>query len=165
MEQRERSANLPHVSGSKSQARAASKRASSRPIRVFISYAHKDSKQARLIAEGLRSGGTEPWLDLQELNPGENWPQAIGNAIEKSDAIVLLITAAFLRSPRFEEWNYAIGSKKHAGRVLPIIAPGTPDDSLPWILKRVHHLKAGSDWKRTGRRAADLLRQLDEEAS
>ena len=143
---------------------APGRKTSGRPTQIFVSYARKDSAHARQVADALRAAGFEPWLEEQQVNPGENWPQAIGNAIEKSDGIVLLVSKAFLASPRLvEEWNYAIGSRRHAGRVIPIVAPGTPDDSIPWILKRLPHVKAGSDWKRTGRRAAsELLRQIEE---
>lgn len=152
------------MAASRSHARrsTSSKKASSRPSKIFISYATKDKASAHQIAEELRSAGFDPWLDAQQVQPGENWSQAIGNALEKSDAIVLLVSKAFLQSPRLiEEWNFAIGSKKHAGRVLPIVAPGTPVASIPWILKHLQHLKAGTDWKRTGRRAADLLREIE----
>ena len=142
--------------------RSPSAKKASRSRHVFLSYASQDKEPAHQVANELRNAGFEPWLDEQQLQPGENWSQAIGHALETSDAIVLIVSKAFLKSPRLiEEWNFAIGSKKHAGRVLPIVAPDAPDESVPWILKRLRHVKAGSDWRRTGRRAADLLREIE----
>ena len=102
-----------------------------------------------------------PWLDVEELQPGENWPRAIGEAIEAADAIVVLISKAFLRSPHTrQEWDFALGSKKHAGRVLPVLMPKTPPEAVPWILKHIQHLKSGPDWEKTSQRVAQALRQL-----
>ena len=132
---------------------------SRRGKQVFISYAQEDAALARQLAHELKREGFVPWLDVEEIQPGENWPLALGEAIEAADAIVVLISKAFLRSPyRRQEWDFALGSKKHAGRVLPVLTPGTPADAVPWILKHIRHLKSGSNWEKTSQRVAQTLK-------
>jgi hypothetical protein len=75
--------------------------------------------------------------------------------------IVVLISKAFARSPHLrQEWDFALGSKKHARRVLPVLTPGTSPDAAPWILKHIQHLKSGANWEKTAQRVAEALREL-----
>jgi hypothetical protein len=136
-----------------------------RKQKVFISYAREDTQLAKQLAEQLRASGLEPWLDLEELHAGENWASASGRALESSDVIVALVSKSFSRSHHLQrEWNFAIGSKKHAGRVLPVLTPGTPIDVAPWIAKHIQHFK-GPDWEKTSERVAKAVQQLAEAPS
>jgi hypothetical protein len=56
--------------------------------RVFVAYATEDLHYARKLVEALRAGGCSPWLDKDQLLPGQNWPRAIQRAIETADAFV-----------------------------------------------------------------------------
>ena len=128
---------------------------------IYISYAHADHRLAQGLAEELRRAHFEPWLDQETLEPGENWAKALGKALESSDAIVFLVSKSFLRSPNaLNEWDFAISSPKHAGRVLPVLTPGTTIASAPWILKHIQHIRAGADWKRATRQVVTALRKL-----
>jgi hypothetical protein len=131
--------------------------------RIFISYAQEDTAIARQLAKTLREADFEPWFDQEALSPGDNWATESGRAIEASYAIVFLISKESLRSkwPQ-NEWNFALGSRKHAGRVLPVLTPGTSMDEVPWILKHIQHLKSGADWKKTTRQVAETLRELED---
>ena len=60
-------------------------------MQVFISHDTQDRKLARTIANKLRNDGFEVWDDSQLL-PGENWAEAMGKALEESDAMVVLLT-------------------------------------------------------------------------
>ena len=62
------------------------------PISVFLSYARGDEKAVeklyrRLVAEGFR-----PWMDTQNLLPGENWRTSIQGAIRDSDVFVACLS-------------------------------------------------------------------------
>jgi len=127
---------------------------------MFISYSKRDAVRARALAEVLVEAGFEPWMAELELGPGENWAKAIGQAIEKAESIVFVISKDFFASASLsEEWNFALGSKKHAGRVLPVLMAGTRAESLPWIAKRIQHVKAGPDWGKTARSIVSALRE------
>jgi hypothetical protein len=53
--------------------------------RVFIGYASEDLARVRRLARELRAAGMRPWLDREQLLPGQNWPRAIERAIESAD--------------------------------------------------------------------------------
>jgi hypothetical protein len=55
---------------------------------VFVAYVVEDLEFARRLCNSLRSGSCSPWLDKDQLLPGQNWPRAIERAIEASDAFV-----------------------------------------------------------------------------
>ena len=131
------------------------------PPQVFISYAREDARLAQRLADQLRAKGFEPWLDVEEVQAGENWARAAGRALESSDVIIALVSKNFSRSPRTQrEWDFAIGSRKHAGRVLPVLTPGTPVDAVPWIAKHIQHVKADADWEKTSDRVVEALRHF-----
>ena len=128
---------------------------------VFISHAHEDTDLALRLADTLRAKGFETWLDDEELQPGENWAREVGKALESADLIVALLSKNFSRSRYAQRaWEFAIGSKRHAGRVLPVLTPGTSFDAVPWIAKHIQHVKPGADWRRTSERVADDLWNL-----
>jgi hypothetical protein len=55
---------------------------------VFLAYAEEDQAQARKLYLELQKAGFEPWMDQENLVPGQNWPRAIERAIELSDFFV-----------------------------------------------------------------------------
>jgi hypothetical protein len=60
----------------------------SRRTQVFIGYAKEDRAEARKLYRSLKDHGLEPWMDEQNLLPGQNWPRAIERAIEVSDYVL-----------------------------------------------------------------------------
>ena len=56
--------------------------------RVFIAYVKEDESQASRLYAELTAAGFSPWMDVQKLLPGQNWPRAIESAIDASDFFV-----------------------------------------------------------------------------
>ncbi len=59
-----------------------------RQPRVFVAYVTEDLRLARRLCRSLRTRGLAPWIDKENLLPGQNWPRAIERAIETSDAFI-----------------------------------------------------------------------------
>ncbi|MBX9600628.1 MAG: toll/interleukin-1 receptor domain-containing protein [Bryobacteraceae bacterium] len=53
--------------------------------RVFLGYVEEDLEPVRRLCDALRRGGFAPWLDKEQLLPGQNWPRAIERALDLSD--------------------------------------------------------------------------------
>lgn len=53
--------------------------------RVFIGYSSTDVARAKRLSRQLRAAGLRPWLDQEQLLPGQNWPRAIERAIQSAD--------------------------------------------------------------------------------
>jgi len=62
-------------------------------VQIFISYAREDLITARRISASLREYKLEPWLDVEKLQPGQNWRQAIESAIKASAFFIALLSS------------------------------------------------------------------------
>ena len=105
-----------------------------RPRRVFLSYADSDRPLAKTLAKDLRAAGFAVWTD-QEVLPGDNWARKVAEALEKSEAMVVIVSPAAAKSvwvPR--EVEFALGSPRFAGRLIPVMAKPTRD---MWILSKL----------------------------
>ncbi len=58
-------------------------------IRVFLAYAEEDRAMVKKLYEHLHAAGFEPWMDIEKLVPGQNWPRAIERAIDVTDFILV----------------------------------------------------------------------------
>ncbi|MDZ7637374.1 MAG: toll/interleukin-1 receptor domain-containing protein [Bryobacterales bacterium] len=56
--------------------------------RVFLAHVVEDIARVREIYRFLKKRGFEPWMDVERLLPGQNWPRAIERAIESADFVV-----------------------------------------------------------------------------
>ena len=60
---------------------------------VFISYARKDERAARDLYDDLSEmPGVIPWMDKEDLLPGDDWKESIAKAMATSRLVVLLLS-------------------------------------------------------------------------
>ena len=113
-------------------------------MKVFVSHARKDAALARQLAEQLTRGGLTVWLAEQEIWPGDNWAKKIGKALEDSEFMVILLTPAAFQSDWFlrQDVQFALGTKKYAGRVLSVFVGSIhqADKDMPWVLQKLPNL-------------------------
>ena len=62
------------------------------PDRVVVIYARQDLDNAKAVADWLRSEGFSPWLDVEQIEPGSRWPEALRAGIRTSGAALVLVT-------------------------------------------------------------------------
>lgn len=113
-------------------------------MKVFISHTHSDQGLAHKVAAILEQAGLEVWDATREILPGDNWAQEVSNALQESQAMVVLLTPDSVRSEwaRWEmRWDieYALTRKRFRRRLIPVVAgdPSVLDtDDVPWILRR-----------------------------
>lgn len=63
-----------------------------RSLRVFLVYAREDFDNVRQIYQHLRSAGFDPWLDMEDLIPGDAWQPRIRREIEQAGAILVFLS-------------------------------------------------------------------------
>ncbi|HLZ84276.1 MAG TPA: AAA family ATPase [Caulobacteraceae bacterium] len=84
--------------------------------RIFVSYARPTQSQARLIADTLRAGGHEVWIDDQLL-AHRSFTDAIEEQLEAADAAIVLWSSAAVGS----EWVRAEASRaRKAGKLVQV---------------------------------------------
>lgn len=64
-----------------------------RPLRVFLCHSSHDKPAVRELYQKLRTEvWIQPWLDEEELYPGQDWNMEIEKAVEASDVILVCLT-------------------------------------------------------------------------
>ena len=53
-------------------------------LKVFICHASSDKPAARELYQRLKAEGFAPWLDEEDLLPGQNWKRVIPRAVAES---------------------------------------------------------------------------------
>ena len=127
--------------------------------RVFISHASEDAALAGKLHRWLAEDGHEVFLD-QDLRDGiemgEEWQPRLHERLRWADAMVCLLTSAYLSSTWcISEVRIA---QSRGSRLVPIRAE--PGVSHP-LLKAVQHLDLTGDDVATRARLAAVLRRVD----
>ena len=66
--------------------------ASKHPLKIFISYASRDRAKAQELHAYLTAHGADPWLDTENLLPGQDWKMEIAKALDETDLILLCLS-------------------------------------------------------------------------
>lgn len=101
--------------------------------RVFLIYAREDLDAARRLAEFLRERGFRPWLDVDEVAPGEVWKKSVLRALEES-AVALVLVSEHLGKKGFvqEELKVALSALQERQRgVSPVIPVRLSESPVP----------------------------------
>ncbi len=113
-------------------------------MNVYLSYSSEDNALAKKVAEFLQLAGVTIW-NHDDIMPGENWAKKIGEALEESEAMVVLITPNSLRSSWVQrEIEYALSEKNFNQRLIPVLVGSEEDlplNKLSWILRHLQVIK------------------------
>lgn len=89
------------------------------PNDVFISYSRKDKEFVQQLDAAFRQKDRDPWIDWNDIQPSEDWWQAIERGIEAADTFVFVISPDSIASEVCcKEIEHAV---KHNKRLLPIV--------------------------------------------
>jgi hypothetical protein len=66
--------------------------ASSRKLRIFLCHSSGDKAAVRNLYRQLRADSFEPWLDEENLLPGQEWQTEIAKAVRASDAFIACLS-------------------------------------------------------------------------
>lgn len=65
---------------------------SNHPLRIFLCHASNDKPTVRELYRRLRVDGFEPWLDEEDIFPGQKWQIEIPKAVRKSDVVLVCLS-------------------------------------------------------------------------
>ena len=126
-------------------------------MRVFLSYANEDKEIAKKLASKLSEKGYKVWSD-EQVAAGENWGLKVGEALEESDAMVVLVSPDSLKSQGVRrEIEYALKSENYKDRLIPVLLSQTKE--FPWIFEEFNLVKASRDLQETSDRIANAIRK------
>jgi hypothetical protein len=107
--------------------------------RVFLVYAREDIDAARKLAGELREKGFNPWLDVDEITPGQVWQKTVIRALEES-AVALVLISKNLSKKGFvqAELDAAIKTlQERRKEISPVIPVRLDDSNVPEKLAHV----------------------------
>jgi len=61
-------------------------------LRVFLCHSSNDKVAVRSLYTKLRKDGFEPWLDEEDIDPGQNWEIEIPRAVRKSHVVIVCLS-------------------------------------------------------------------------
>lgn len=108
--------------------------------RVFIVYSHKDMEAASKISKILKSSGFEPWLDVEQLLPGQMWKSEIDRAIGESGATIVILSENLQKSEFARQEMAMVVKRLNSGDVkaIPVIPVRIDNSTLPEELTGIH---------------------------
>jgi TIR domain len=102
---------------------------------VFISYSSKDSEWVARLARSLSERGLPVWRDSGNLRAGDQFPDALGVALDSCDAVVLVVSAHSIKSD-WVNWELnRVRSRRPGTRIIPVRIDDTP---TPAALAETH---------------------------
>ena len=107
---------------------------------IFVSYSSDDRPFALGLVKELQSLGADVWIDQLGIGLGENWDNAIEEALEKSETFMLILSPTSVESQNVQdEVSIAINTKK---KLVPILIKQC---ELPMRLQRRQYADLTND--------------------
>src|SRR5215211_3195119 len=103
-------------------------------MELFTSYAQENYAEARELVDILVAGGNTVWFDDQLL-PGQDWKQELGQEIADCDAFVYALSQAAVTS-EWCQWEFATAVRLQKA-IIPVLLE--PDLALPSPLARLQY--------------------------
>ena len=127
--------------------------------RVFISHAGRDTEPAAELQRWLVEDGHDVFLDRDPqdgIQLGDEWEKRLHERLRWADAVVCVVTSAYLQSP----WCAAeVGAARSRGsRMLPVVAESGVVHPL---LRPVQHTNMERDPAPARRALSDALRRVE----
>jgi tetratricopeptide (TPR) repeat protein len=125
---------------------------------VFISYATADRKEALAVCKALERRGTKCWIATRDVQPGENYQEAIVRAIRQSRALVLVFSEAANNSDEIKK-ELSLVSRFHVPLMALRIEDVEPSDAFAYELSTRQWIDAFDSWDKS---LDSLVRRIGE---
>ena len=112
-------------------------------LQVFLCHASIDKTKARELYQYLKRRRIRPWMDEEDLVPGQDWDLEIQEALEHSDAIIILLSKSSINKEGYLQKEIKLSLDKARnipiGRIFLIPArleecnPPDPLSSIQWV--------------------------------
>ena len=106
------------------------------PMKVFISHSRQNGSAALKLYERLSQRGVSAWLDIRELDAGEDWSQRVAAAIEAAEAFVVLVgPGAEPDQSQHFEWQQITEHEFYLDATKPMIPVVIGSPEIPGFLR------------------------------
>lgn len=98
------------------------------PCKAFLSHNSTDKPAVLEIGQRLEAEGISCWIDVWRLVPGERWIEAVQEALNRCEVIVVFFGPGGIGPWHQEEMDVAIqrriGIRERRVRLVPVLLPG-----------------------------------------
>lgn len=119
-----------------------------RPREVFLSHASSDRRLAERLVAALEAHRVPVWYSKAQLRGAQAWHDEIGEALNRCDWLIVLLTPAAVRSEWVKrEVTFALIERRYRRRIIPVLARDCRFSRLSWTLAGMQmiDLRAGFD--------------------
>jgi TIR domain len=95
------------------------------PLKVFLCHSSADKDFVRRLHADLRRDGLQPWLDAEDLIPGQEWKVAIERAVRSSDVVLVCLSQSSISKTGFvqKEITFALDAAEERPEGAIYIVP------------------------------------------
>ncbi len=116
------------------------------PLRVFLCHSSEDTPTVRDLCGRLAADGFLPWLDEQQLLPGQEWQEEIRKAVRSSGVVIVCLSPCSITKEGYlqKELKYAldVADEKPQGTIfiipLKLQECELPDRLSQWQWANLH---------------------------
>jgi hypothetical protein len=114
---------------------------------IFISYSSKDQDIAETICQALEARGHACWIAARDVHPGENFQEAIVQAIRAARVMLLVFTSNANNSDEIKKELVLAG--RHHVTVVPVrVEDVIPNDAFSYEFATRQWVDLFKDWER-----------------
>ena len=123
---------------------------------VFLSYSHHDTKWVQEFTSVLKTSGISTCFDVNEIDPGEKWQEAMQKALRESKTLVVFLSHNNVNSPStLFELGAAVADNK---KIIPILVEDLDISQVPLPIRTFQMLRASSPTE-AGIRVAEVIQK------
>ncbi len=112
--------------------------------RIFISYATKDARTAKRVCEHLENSRYEVWIAPRNIPHGQPYPKAIIEGIDRSSAVVLLLSR-YSNKSRYVEREIERAVSKNKPILTAQLEELAPSQTLEFLVSLLQMVDAFSE--------------------
>jgi hypothetical protein len=112
-------------------------------VRVFLIHAHADRRTVHKLYTRLVRSGVDAWMDVENLQPGQDWQNEIRKAILQCDVAVVCLSKAFnaQQGYRHEELKLALEKANFLPEdAISVIPVRLEECDMPESLQHLHRV-------------------------
>jgi len=116
---------------------------SSQKLNLFLIHAHSDREDVHKLYDRIVRNGINAWMDVENLQPGQDWQYEIRKAILKCDAVIVCLSRGFNKQHGYRHEELKLALEK--ARSLPddeifIIPVRLERCAMPESLRHLHRV-------------------------
>lgn len=113
----------------------------SHPLRIFLCHSSDDKQAVRDLYQRLRADGFDPWLDEENLLPGQDWQRKISEAVDGADVVLVCLSRSSITRKGYvqKEIKFALDvADKQPEDTIYLVPLKLEECDIPERLRRWH---------------------------